>query len=223
MLREKVLSLGFDLGIAFDGDGDRVLMVDHRGEILDGDELVYIIARQLHQSDALHGGVAGTLMSNLGLELALQQLGIPFERAKVGDRYVMETLARCGWILGGESSGHIIYLDKSTTGDGVVAALQVLGAMVNGGKSLHELKQGMSKMPQTMVNVLMARRCDPIQNALVQKAVASIQQKLGDQGRVLLRLSGTEPLVRVMVEGTDEMLVSQLANELAGSVKQAMS
>ena len=207
---------------AFDGDGDRVLMIDHKGEVLDGDELIYIIARQQHKDNALRGGVVGTLMSNLGMELALNALDIPFERAQVGDRYVLEELVKQGWLLGGESSGHIICLDKATTGDGIVAALQVLGAMTRSGHNLHELKQSMTKMPQTMVNVRLAERCDPTQDQAVQKAVVATEQRLGDQGRVLLRMSGTEPLVRVMVEGEDAALVNQLANELADSVKKAM-
>lgn len=223
LLQKTVVEQGCDLGVALDGDGDRLLMVDHQGEILDGDQLVYIIARQLHRDNAMWGGVVGTLMSNLGLELALKDLGIPFDRAKVGDRYVLEQLVKYGWLLGGESSGHIICLDKATTGDGIVAALQVLGAVTRSGKSLQELKQGMAMLPQTMVNVRMAERCDPTLDKAVQQAVADTEQKLGDQGRVLLRLSGTEPLVRVMVEGMDESLVSQLANELAESVEQAMA
>lgn len=221
-LRQVVIEQGCDIGVAFDGDGDRLLMVDHKGEILDGDELIYIIAHQLHRDNAMWGGVVGTLMSNLGMELALQEMRIPFERAQVGDRYVLEKLVKYGWQLGGESSGHIICLDKVTTGDGIVAALQVLGAVTRSGKTLNELKQGMTKMPQTMVNVRLAERCDPTQDQAVQQAVADTESKLGNQGRVLLRLSGTEPLVRVMVEGEDESLVSQLANDLAGSVKQAM-
>ncbi|MCF7982496.1 MAG: phosphoglucosamine mutase [Pseudomonadales bacterium] len=223
LLRQMVLEQGCDLGIAFDGDGDRVMMVDHKGETLDGDELIYIIADQRHRENRLRGGVVGTLMSNLGMELALKAMGIPFERAQVGDRYVLEQLVKQDWQLGGESSGHIICLDKVTTGDGIVAALQVLGAMSRSGKSLHALKQGMKKMPQTMVNVRLAQRGDPTQDPVVQKAVTHTEQKLGDQGRVLLRLSGTEPLVRVMVEGEDEALVCQLANDLAGSVQKAMS
>lgn len=221
-LQKTVVEQGADLGIALDGDGDRLLMVDHQGEVLDGDQLLYIIASQLHRDNAMWGGVVGTLMSNLGLELALKDLGIPFDRAKVGDRYVLEQLIKYGWMLGGESSGHIICLDKVTTGDGIVAALQVLGAVSRSGKTLNELKQGMAMLPQTMVNVRMAERCDPTQDDRVRKAVSDTEQKLGDQGRVLLRLSGTEPLVRVMVEGVDQSLVTQLANELAESVEQAM-
>lgn len=222
LLCQTVLEQQCDLGIAFDGDGDRVLMVDHKGEVLDGDELIYIITRHLHAAGKMSGGVVGTLMSNLGMELALKQMSIPFVRAKVGDRYVLEQMVKHGWLLGGESSGHIICLDKVTTGDAIVAALQVLAAQVQTGQTLNELKQGMTKMPQTMVNVRLAQRCDPTQDEQVRAAVAATEQKLGDQGRVLLRLSGTEPLVRVMVEGEDGLLVDELANDLAGSVKSAI-
>lgn len=222
LLCQTVLEQECDLGIAFDGDGDRVVMVDHKGEVLDGDELIYIITRHLYAAGRMSGGVVGTLMSNLGMELALKQMSIPFVRAKVGDRYVLEQMVKHGWQLGGESSGHIICLDKVTTGDGIVASLQVLAALVQTGQTLNELKQGMTKMPQTMVNVRLAQRCDPTQDEQVQAAVAATEQKLGDQGRVLLRLSGTEPLVRVMVEGEDGSLVDELANDLAGSVKSAI-
>ena len=221
-LQQRVLESDADLGIAFDGDGDRVMMVDHKGEVIDGDELVYIIACHRQQQGLLEGGVAGTLMSNLGMELALQEKGIPFVRANVGDRYVLAELQSRGWELGGESSGHIICLDKTPTGDGIVAALQVMGACSSAGKSLHELKQGMTKMPQTMVNVRMAERCDPVANPDVKAAVDAVESQLGNRGRVLLRLSGTEPLVRVMVEGEDAVEVEAVANQLADSVRQAM-
>ena len=221
-LQQRVLESGADLGIAFDGDGDRVMMVDHKGEVIDGDELVYIIACHRQHQGLLEGGVAGTLMSNLGMELALQEKGIPFVRANVGDRYVLAELQGRGWELGGESSGHIICLDKTPTGDGIVAALQVMGACSSADKSLHELKQGMVKMPQTMVNVRMAERCDPVANPDVKAAVDAVESQLGNRGRVLLRLSGTEPLVRVMVEGEDAAEVEALANQLADSVRQAM-
>ena len=222
-LQETVVELGYDLGIALDGDGDRLIMVDHKGEEVDGDELVYIIAQSRHQRGKLEGGVVGTLMSNFGMELALKELGVPFIRANVGDRYVLEQLKNNGWTLGGESSGHIICLDKTTTGDGMVSALQVLTAIADSGKSLHELKQGMTKMPQTMVNVRLLERTDPVQNPVVQQAIAETEGRLGDRGRVLLRMSGTEPLVRVMVEGDDAQLVGELANELAGQVEKAIA
>ena len=222
-LQETVVDLGYDLGIALDGDGDRLIMVDHKGEEVDGDELVYIIARSRKERGRLDGGVVGTLMSNFGMELALKELGIPFVRANVGDRYVLEQLKANDWTLGGESSGHIICLDKTTTGDGMVSALQVLTAITDSGKSLHELKQGMTKMPQTMVNVRLLERVNPVQNPAVQQAIAETESRLGDRGRVLLRMSGTEPLVRVMVEGDDAELVGELANHLAGQVQQAIA
>jgi phosphoglucosamine mutase len=222
-LRETVVDMGYDLGIGLDGDGDRLIMVDHKGEVVDGDELVYIIAKHEKELGTLDGGVVGTLMSNLGMELALQDLDIPFVRANVGDRYVLEQMREHGWILGGESSGHIICLNQTTTGDGIIAALQVLDALVSADKTLHELKKGMIKMPQTMVNVRLSERIDPLENPLVQQAVVAIEQQLGDRGRVLLRLSGTEPLVRVMVEGEDVKLVSELANELANRVQKAIA
>lgn len=222
-LQETVVDLGYDLGIALDGDGDRLIMVDHKGEEVDGDELVYIIACSRRARDRLDGGVVGTLMSNFGMELALKELGIPFVRANVGDRYVLEQLNAHDWTLGGESSGHIICLDKTSTGDGMVSALQVLTAIADSGKSLHELKQGMSKMPQTMVNVRLLERVNPVQNPEVQQAIAETEDKLGNRGRVLLRMSGTEPLVRVMVEGDDAQLVGELANQLAGQVEKAIA
>lgn len=223
LLQKTVLEKGYDLGIALDGDGDRLIMVDHTGEIVDGDELVYIIAKHKQALGVLDGGVVGTLMSNLGMELALKELHIPFVRANVGDRYVLEKLQENNWSVGGESSGHIICLNKTSTGDGIVSALQILDAMVSNNASLHELKQGMTKMPQTMVNVRMPERCDPLANADVQQAVAATEETLGERGRVLLRMSGTEPLVRVMVEGDDVELVSSLANGLADQVEKALA
>ncbi|MEZ5525388.1 MAG: phosphoglucosamine mutase [Pseudomonadales bacterium] len=222
-LQETVVEMGYDLGVALDGDGDRLIMVDHKGEEVDGDELVYIIASSRQQKGELEGGVVGTLMSNFGMELALKELGVPFVRANVGDRYVLEQLKHHGWTLGGESSGHIICLDKTTTGDGIVSALQVLTAIAESGKTLHELKQGMTKMPQTMVNVRLMERTDPAKNPVIQQAIADTEGRLGDRGRVLLRMSGTEPLVRVMVEGEDAELVGELANQLAGQVENAIA
>ncbi len=207
-----------DLGIAFDGDGDRVIMVDHQGQIVDGDELLYVIARE-RQSHGPVAGVVGTLMSNLGLEHALQRAGIGFERAKVGDRYVMERLQSLGWNLGGESSGHIICLDRTTTGDGIVAALQVLMALLRSGRSLAELRAQVTKYPQTMINVRLSGPFKLDAAPRVRAAVHDAESELGDSGRVLLRPSGTEPVVRVMVEGKDAAQVARLAGQLAAVVE----
>ncbi|MBF6649408.1 MULTISPECIES: phosphoglucosamine mutase [unclassified Methylobacter] len=221
-LAETVLEYRADLGIAFDGDGDRVIMVDHKGEIVDGDELIYIIAKSRLKSGQLSGPVVGTLMTNLGMEHGLKKLGIDLMRAKVGDRYVMEMLTINNGILGGENSGHIICLDRTTTGDGIIAALQVMAEMQSSGKNLYELKSGMQKYPQVLVNVKTSKKVDPDKDESIQKAVKSIEKKLGDTGRVLLRASGTEPLIRVMVEGQSEGLVKEYANYLAGDVKKAI-
>ncbi|TQV88979.1 phosphoglucosamine mutase [Aliikangiella coralliicola] len=211
-----------DIGLAFDGDADRIMMVDHTGEIVDGDEILYIIAQDANKRDVLGGGVVGTLMSNFGLQKAFEADGIPFARAKVGDRYVMELLHKNSWRFGGESSGHIVCLDKNTTGDGIISALQVLAAMACENKSLAELKQGMFKMPQTMVNVKISEKCDPMQNDAIVKAVNEVEDDLGDTGRVLLRASGTEPLIRVMIEGEDAPKVDKLANQLADVVREKL-
>lgn len=219
-LREAVLERRADVGVALDGDGDRVIMVDHRGEVVDGDELLFVIARERHAVNPLDG-VVGTLMSNLGLELALQAQGIGFERAAVGDRYVMERLLSRGWRLGGESSGHIICLERTTTGDGIVAALQVLGAMVRADQTLYDLKRGMTKYPQTMINVRLESPYEPGMPG-VEAAVAAVEAELAGNGRVLLRPSGTEPVVRVMVEGRDGTQVERLAGQLADAVADAL-
>lgn len=222
-LQEKVLELRADLGIAFDGDGDRVLMVDDQGELVDGDELIYIIAQGRQQDRRLQTGVVGTLMSNYGLELALQQLDIDFVRANVGDRYVLEALSEKGWLLGGESSGHIVCLDKTTTGDGIVSALQVLSAMVAQDKSLRQLRQGMTKLPQTMINVRLPEKREIASIPQVQDAVKTAETQLAGRGRVLLRPSGTEPLIRVMVEGDDAAEVSLLCRQIADVVEEVIS
>ncbi len=222
-LVKEVLAEKADLGIAFDGDGDRVVMVDHLGNVVDGDEIIYVIARDRRRRNVGFGGVAGTLMSNLGLQLGLEALDIPFTRVNVGDRYVMAELKSRKWQLGGESSGHIICLDVASTGDGIVAALQVLYAMVSCGCSLHELTGKMSKFPQTMINVRMTQKQDLSKNASVQDAIKAVEATLGKKGRVLLRPSGTEPVVRVMVEGEDESMVAKLAQQLAASVEEAVS
>ncbi len=222
-LAQKVLEFRADLGIALDGDGDRVIMVDDKGEIVDGDELIYIIAKSLIDQGKLTGPVVGTLMSNLGMEHALGKLGIPLLRANVGDRYVMEMLLEHSGKLGGEGSGHIICLDKTTTGDGIVAALQVLAEMQRTGKSLHELKSGMSKYPQVLLNIKTDRKVQIDKLTGMKAAVADVEKKLGDKGRVLLRSSGTEPLVRVMVEGVDADDVKKYAQQLASDVKTAIA
>jgi len=222
-LANEVLNQQADLGIAFDGDGDRVQMVDHTGEIVDGDELLYIIAQHKLADGADGQGVVGTVMSNLGLELALKELNIPFRRTPVGDRYVMEELKTRQWYIGGESSGHVICLDKTTTGDGIVAALQVLAAMKDMGKSLYDLKVKMEKFPQTMINVRLKNPKALNGNSIIQSAVKDAESTLGKQGRVLLRPSGTEPMVRVMVEGSDDALVSKLATELSQVVSKELA
>ncbi|MCC8365165.1 phosphoglucosamine mutase [Xenorhabdus sp. PB61.4] len=219
LLQKRVLEEQADVGLAFDGDGDRIIMVDHLGHKVDGDQILYIIAREALRQGQLRGGAVGTLMSNMGLELALKQLGIPFERAKVGDRYVLEKLQEKGWRLGAENSGHIILLDKTTTGDGVVAGLQVLSAMVRNDMTLHDLCSGMKLLPQVLVNVRFAGNNDPLQSEQVLEVVKEVENELNGRGRVLLRKSGTEPLIRVMVEGEDEEQVTALAHRIADSVK----
>ena len=209
-----------DLGIALDGDGDRLMMVDHQGEIVDGDELLFIIACSRQQAGQLKGAVVGTVMSNLGLEHALKAQGIELQRVAVGDRYVLDMLTRRGWTLGGESSGHIICLDRTSTGDGIVAALQVLAAMVKVDCSLHDLKAGMHKYPQHMVNVPVDKSFDCQSSPAIRAAVAEVEALLADQGRILLRPSGTEPVVRVMVEGMDAAEVRRQVDYLADIVTQ---
>lgn len=210
-----------DLGIALDGDGDRLMMVDHTGYVIDGDESVYVIACNDLQSGNIDGGVVGTLMSNMGLELALADMGVPFARSKVGDRYVMEMLKQKGWQLGAENSGHVINLNHTSTGDGIIAALNVLTAICNTGKSLFELRQGMTKLPQVLVNVRFSGDSDPLVNDDVVAAVDKVSAILTGRGRVLLRKSGTEPLIRVMVEGPEHDEVTALANNIADAVKLA--
>jgi phosphoglucosamine mutase len=221
-LRKTVLEHNADAGIALDGDGDRVIMVDHKGELVDGDELLFIIAMSRKGQGALQGSVVGTLMSNLGLEHALRSHGIAFVRANVGDRYVLETMRQTGGMLGGESSGHIICLDRTTTGDGIVSALQVLAEMVQGGESLHQLKHGMNKYPQHMVNVPVSNGMDLDAMPAVREAVRLVEERLAGKGRVLLRPSGTEPVVRVMVEGEDAQQVIEEADQLAAKVAAAV-
>ncbi len=222
-LQEHVVEVGADLGIAFDGDGDRVIFVDHKGELVDGDELLYIVAAHQQQYGGGCEGVAGTLMSNFGFELGLKELGVPFGRAKVGDRYVIEMMRDKGWSLGGENSGHIVCSNVTTTGDGIIAALQVLLAINTLGVPLHKAKKGMQKLPQTMINVHMAKRIDVNADATIQSAVAQIESRLAGTGRVLLRPSGTEPVVRVMVEGQNKNQVKELAQELASVVETVLN
>jgi len=218
-ISKAVLEHEADLGIALDGDGDRLMMVDHTGYILDGDECVYVIAANDLQNGTIGGGVVGTLMSNMGLEIALKDMGVPFERSKVGDRYVMEMLNKNGWQLGAENSGHVINLKHTSTGDGIIAALNVLTAICSGDKTLHELRQGMTKLPQVLVNVRFSGDSDPLTAQNVVAAVDIVNEKLSGRGRVLLRKSGTEPLIRVMVEGPELQEVTDLANEIADAVK----
>ena len=220
-LQAAVLIGHADLGIAFDGDGDRVLMVDHTGAIVDGDDLLFIIARDLYERGKLHGGVVGTLMSNLGLELAFQDLSIPFVRASVGDRYVMAELKERDWQLGGENSGHIVCCHHTTTGDAIIAALQVLLALKRRDETLAHARQGLRKCPQVLVNVRFAGGdVNPVEHPSVKEACARVTEAMGGRGRVLLRKSGTEPLVRVMVEGDDEKVVRGYADELARLVSE---
>ncbi len=222
-LVQEVLAEKADLGIAFDGDGDRVILVDHVGNVVDGDEILYVIARDRRRRNVDFGGVVGTVMSNLGLQLGLEALDIPFARTSVGDRYVMAALKERNWELGGESSGHVICLDVASTGDGIVSALQVVYAILSGGTSLFELRNKMSKFPQTMINVRTTGKRDLSGNGAISSAVAAVESRLGRKGRVLLRPSGTEPVVRVMVEGEDAALVAQLAQELADTVAAQVS
>ena len=221
-LSEAVRESGADAGVAFDGDGDRVIMADANGNTVDGDEILYIIASARHAGGQLRGPVVGTLMSNLGLEHALAAEGISFERAKVGDRYVLEMLRRHGGIVGGESSGHIVCLDRTTTGDGIISALQVLERMVRTGRTLDQLREGMTKYPQHMVNVPVARRALPGDLAMLDDDVAAVERELDGTGRVLLRPSGTEPVIRVMVEGQDPLLVERYSNRLADAVVRVL-
>ncbi|WP_373019876.1 phosphoglucosamine mutase [Thiomicrorhabdus sp.] len=218
-LCEAVVDQGADLGIAFDGDGDRVMMVDHLGEVVDGDEILFILATGRPAVQ----GVVGTVMSNLGLEVALEREGIALKRASVGDRYVMEQLVESGWALGAEPSGHVLCLDKTTTGDGIVAALQVLSVLINADKTLNEIKKGMSKYPNVLKNVRVESVVGLQTNQLIQQKIQEVEEKLGADGRVLIRASGTEPLIRVMVEGKGFELVESCANQLAEAVESEFS
>lgn len=221
-LQQKVLETNADMGIAFDGDGDRVIFVDSKGEIVDGDELLYIISMARKKQFGCDG-VVGTLMTNYGLEMAYQKLDIPFARAGVGDRYVIEMMREKGWVLGGESSGHLICKDVTTTGDGIVSALQVVKGLLSLGMSLTDAKQGVIKLPQTMINVRVEEKSKLNGHEPIINAVKDIETTLNGRGRVLLRPSGTEPVIRVMVEGEDMLQVSQLAEQLAEVVRSELS
>jgi len=219
LLQLTVPGVHAQVGIALDGDGDRLLMVDSLGRVVDGDQLLFVLACARHAAGTLRGPVVGTLMSNLGLELALRQRGIAFERAAVGDRYVLARLRETGGVLGGETSGHILSLDHTTTGDGLVCALQILAIMQQSGKSLAELAAGMSRLPQVLLNVKVAKRFDPLGVPAVGALIGRLQQRLGERGRIVLRPSGTEPLIRVMVEASEAELARGCAEQLAAAVR----
>jgi len=222
-LAAAVLQNRADIGVAFDGDGDRLMMVDSKGQIIDGDEILYIITKARIAAGEKKGGVAGTLMSNMGLELAIKKLGLEFERTNVGDRYVIECLKEKGWCLGGENSGHIICLDRTTTGDGIVSALQVMAYLSETGETLVEALADMTMMPQVLVNVPLPVKTNPVNEPKVQEAVTEVEKKLKGNGRVLLRPSGTEPLIRVMVEGEDEKEVTDYAQHIADAVSASVA
>jgi phosphoglucosamine mutase len=221
LLKLTVTGVRAHVGMALDGDGDRVVMVDERGNLVDGDQLLYVIARDRLETQSLRGPVVGTVMTNLGLEVALRALNIDFHRSKVGDRHVLAMLKERGGIIGGETSGHVICLDRTTTGDGLVTALQVLAVMRRTGRTLSELAAGMPQFPQVMVNVKVRAVGDPTRHDSVKEAISAAESELGSRGRVVLRASGTEPLIRVMVEGEDRQQVSSLANRLADTVRTA--
>jgi phosphoglucosamine mutase len=223
-MQEEVVRQGADVGIALDGDGDRVVMADHRGHLVDGDELLYVIASERQVEGKLHGGVVGTVMSNFGLERALGERDIPFVRTAVGDRQIHRELIQRGWKLGGETSGHLLSLDRTSTGDGIVSALQVLELMVHSGKSLHDLRQGMDKYPQTMINVpvLPDAPARLAESEPINEVLRQVEAELDGRGRVILRPSGTEPLIRVTLEGTDPAQVELLARQLADAVQQEL-
>ena len=221
-IKEATLKHKADLGIAFDGDGDRVVMIDHLGHIVDGDQLVLVIARALKQKNQLKGGVVGTLMTNMAIEKALNDLSIEFVRTHVGDRYVLETLREKGWSIGGENSGHILTLDQHSTGDAIIASLQVLKSLRLLNQSLHDATKDSPLYPQVLINVETSKKIDLENNKAIQDAIKNVESKLSSKGRVLLRASGTEPKVRVMVEGEDIEAVKTHANFIAGKVKEAV-
>jgi phosphoglucosamine mutase len=218
LLQLTVPGVRAHVGIAFDGDGDRVMMVDELGRCVDGDQLLYVLSRARRDAGTLEGPVVGTVMSNLGLEQALAELGIAFRRAQVGDRHVLAMLHEVGGTLGGETSGHILCLDKTTTGDGMISALQILAVMKSTGAGLAELCAPMPKYPQVLTNVRVARRFDPMESPSVKEIVAAVERSFKGRGRIVLRASGTEPVIRVMVEGFDAKLVKRGAGEIAAAV-----
>jgi phosphoglucosamine mutase len=224
MMCNEVVRSGSDVGIALDGDGDRVVMADQHGTLVDGDDLLYILALARQEAGRLVGGVVGTVMSNLGLEIALAEKGIPFERTPVGDRHIHRALIRNGWKLGGETSGHLLSLDRTSTGDGIVVALQVLEVMVETGRTLAELRQGLQKFPQTMINVPVGAHGRQMlsESVRIRSAVRDIEAELNGRGRVILRPSGTESLIRVTLEGADFVQVQQLAQQLADMVREEL-
>ncbi|AFP85875.1 phosphoglucosamine mutase [secondary endosymbiont of Heteropsylla cubana] len=219
ILQSTVIAEKADLGIAYDGDGDRIIMVDHRGNKVDGDQILYIITKEKLRQGQLSGGVVGTLMSNIGLERELKTLGIPFIRTRVGDRYVLEKMKEKNWYIGAENSGHVILLDKTTTGDGIIVGLQVLSAIVINHMNLHDLCSNMRLLPQALINVPYEGSYNPINSKHFTKTRKAIENQLGGCGRVLLRKSGTEPLIRIMVEGEDIRQVNHLAHHLANSIQ----
>ncbi|VFP86408.1 phosphoglucosamine mutase [Candidatus Erwinia haradaeae] len=222
LLQKRVVAEHADVGIAYDGDGDRVIMVDHMGCAVDGDQILYLIAREQLRKNLLIGGVVGTLMSNQGLELALKELRIPFFRTKVGDRHVLEMLNIKGWRIGGENSGHIILLDQTTTGDGIIAGLQVLAIMLYSSKSLHDLCRDITLFPQKLVNIPFIGHQNLLDNVHIKLVTAKAKAELQEKGRIILRVSGTEPLIRIMVEGEDEVQVGLVSNYIAHEVQEVI-
>ncbi|MGM0481253.1 MAG: phosphoglucosamine mutase [Pseudomonadota bacterium] len=220
-LQNKVLEVKADCGLALDGDGDRIMMVTDKGRVIDGDEILYILVVTAQQQGQLQGGLVGTLMTNFALEKACQQRNIPFVRAKVGDRYVIEELVKRDWCIGGENSGHVINRQYHTTGDGIIAGLQVLAAMQYEQKSLHQLSEDFHKLPQVLINVRYQPGQDPLQAETVSNVVQEVESALAGKGRVLMRKSGTEPVIRVMVEGEDEKTVRAFAQQIANEVEAA--
>lgn len=221
-MRQKVLDTHADLGIALDGDGDRVVMADHQGHLLDGDDLLYIILKHRVAQGSMRGGIVGTVMSNFGFEQAVKRMGVDFVRASVGDRYIMSELTQRSWWLGGEPSGHIVCMDTTTTGDGIITALQVLAAMCSESMSLADIRSGLTKYPQVLINVKIGKENGSIEHAAIQQAVREVEKDLAGKGRVLLRRSGTEPLIRIMVEGEDGQYVKQQAEYLAEVVRKEL-